>query len=228
MHPSLVLGCPGARLHPHPSVLEHGVGLLDVLGSKVLEALLHGLREERDQVPHAPLVPHGPAHALGDLNLLALAQVPRARTLLHGVQRTHPPVQFDSRSVLGDVVVPRGLLRAGKHGAAHHRARPEGEGLGDVAGVLDPAVRDDWDAVLCPQPRDVEHGRGLPPSHSADLLGGADGPAAHADPKGVRPDADEALGLSGGHHVAGDDLQVRVVLLDPLDHLHLVHGVALA
>ena len=68
---------------------------------------------------------------------------------------------------------------------------------------------------------------GLGTAHSTHLLGSADGAAAHAHAETVHACQDEVIGLSGGHHVAADELDVRVGGLDVLDHVDLVHRITL-
>ena len=57
------------------------------------------------------------------------------------------------------------------------------------------------------------------------LLGGANGPGAHAHAQGVCTAINETARLPAGDHVAADDLQVRVRPLDMRQHLQLVGGV---
>ena len=54
-----------------------------------------------------------------------------------------------------------------------------------------------------------------------------DGSCSHADPQSVNSSVDEVLSLLCSHYVAPYDLQVRVVLLDVLDHVDLKDRVAL-
>ena len=82
VHPSLLLGRPGPGLHSEVAFLEHGVRHFDILGPKILEALLDGLDKEGNEVPDTSLVLDGARDALGNLNLLALSQVPGAAALL--------------------------------------------------------------------------------------------------------------------------------------------------
>ena len=54
-----------------------------------------------------------------------------------------------------------------------------------------------------------------------------DGSCSYADPQSVNSRINEVLGLLYSHYVAPYDLQVRVVLLDVLDHANLKDRVAL-
>lgn len=91
----------------------------------------------------------------------------------------------------------------------------------------DAAVRDAGHAELARDAGDVVDRCGLCTPHRAHLLGGADGAAAHAHAQAVHACPDQVVRLAGGDDVAPDELDLRVVRLDVLDHVDLVHGVAL-
>jgi hypothetical protein len=71
------------------------------------------------------------------------------------------------------------------------------------------------------------YGGSLGPANCHGVLGDTDGAGSHANTDAVRSCFDEVLALSRGDHVAGQDVDFRVGLLDFPDHLDLEHRVAL-
>ena len=88
--------------------------------------------------------------------------------------------------------------------------------LRDVAGVLDPAVGADGDAVLRRDLGAVEHGGDLRHAGAGDDPRGADRAGAHAYLHAVGARGDELLGRLAGRDIASDHL-------DAVAGLHLLH-----
>ncbi len=61
--------------------------------------------------------------------------------------------------------------------------------------------------------------------YTAYLLGGAYRARAHAHSESISTSCYKAAGLSACHHIAGNDLQIWMGLLQVLQHLYLVGGV---
>ncbi len=96
-----------------------------------------------------------------------------------------------------------------------------------MADIPDAAVSDDGNTELTRELRHSVDGSRLRATDSHDLLGDTDRARTHANPKTVRASSDEACRLLACNDIAGDDLELREGLLDPLDHLNLVDRVAL-
>mmetsp|Transcript_8410 Transcript_8410/g.38241 ORF Transcript_8410/g.38241 Transcript_8410/m.38241 type:complete len:331 (+) Transcript_8410:1393-2385(+) len=226
VHATLLLRGAGACLHAHRTVVPELRRVFHGLGSHVLEALLHAVGEVRNHLHHRSLVLHGAAHALRHLEVAALAEVASVGALRHGVEGTHAAVLLHAHAVVVEVLT-RGLGGTREHGAAHRDGGSEGERLGDVARVLDAAVGDDGNAKLRREVGALVDGGRLAAAHRAHLLRGADGAGTHADAESVGASLEEPLRLELGHDVTADDVELGDVRLEPLDHLNLVHGVAL-
>ena len=95
----------------------------------------------------------------------------------------------------------------------------------DVAGELDAAVADDGDGAFEGLAGVVDGGE-LGDAHAADDAGGADGTGADADLDGVGAGVAQGDGGLAGGDVAGDDVDVGVMLGDPAHHVHDAFGVA--
>ena len=101
-----------------------------------------------------------------------------------------------------------------------------GDGLDNVAGILDAAVGDDGDAVFIGHFGALENGGDLGHADAGDHAGGADGAGADAHLDAVRASLDESLGALGGGHVARDKLHLREFFLYQTHAAQDVGGVA--
>ena len=128
---------------------------------------------------------------------------------LHRAERAHPAVGLVLLAGDEDQLTGR-LGDAGQQRAEHHRVRADRDRLGDVAGVLQPAVADhrdsrpgrqalaaSWIAVTC--------GHADPGDHP----GGADRAGTDADLDRVRAGVDQRLRARPGRDVAADDVHPR-------------------
>mmetsp|Transcript_88888 Transcript_88888/g.231696 ORF Transcript_88888/g.231696 Transcript_88888/m.231696 type:complete len:539 (+) Transcript_88888:248-1864(+) len=228
MHSALPLRGGGAELEPQLARVQLAAEFLHAPGSDVLHPVLKPLAEVGHVGPHGALVLDRARHALRHLDGGRAAEVAVVRALLHGLQRAHAAVALEPHAVVGEEILPWGLLCAGQHAAAHGGARPHAQGLHDVPWAADATVRDDGNAVPPRELRHVVHGGGLRPPARAHLLRGADRADAHAYAQGVNTAVDEVLGLPLRDHVATDHLEVRKLLLHPPDDVVLKMAVALA
>lgn len=144
----------------------------------------------------------------------------------HRFQRAHSTVLLQADAV-GEEILAGSLAGAGQQRTHHDGRRSKAQRFHDVSDVLDAAVGDDWHAELSRVLRDLINSRRLGTTASHDFLRDANRAAAHADTQSVAASVDEVFGLRSRHHIAGDDLQVRIRLLDVLDHLDLEAAVAL-
>src|SRR5262249_35868396 len=80
------------------------------------------------------------------LEIELVLEIPVAAAAPHGPNRSHAAVFLEAASLVENDFAGA-LVRAGEEVAHHHRARADGEGLRDVAGEADPAVRDDRDVA---------------------------------------------------------------------------------
>src|SRR5690606_15875851 len=157
-------------------------------------AVAHGRSQAADElvddVGERALVDDPALDALGDQLVLggdvALeVAVLRVRAGLHGAHRAHAPVLLEPLALVEDHVAGR-LVDAGEQAAEHDRVRPGGDGLGDVAGVLDAAVGDDRGPVAGGGVGGVVHRGDLGDAHPGDDAGRADRPGADTHLHGVR------------------------------------------
>ena len=119
------------------------------------------------------------------------------------------------------------LVRSRQKRAHHHTVGSQGERFDDVSDARYATVGDDRYIELSGILSDFVHGRGLSASDCHDFLRDAYRSTAHAHSECVRTGFDQVLRLTLCDDVAGDDLNVRVRLLDPFDHVDLIDGIAL-
>lgn len=110
---------------------------------------------------------------------------------------------------------------------SYHSRSSDAESLHDMARRRNATIGNAWHAKLSGDARDIVNGGGLRAAHSTHFLSRADGSTAHTHAQTVHARLNEVVGLPGSDHVATDELNVRVGGLDVLDHVDLVHGVAL-
>ncbi len=138
---------------------------------------------------------------------------------------THAAIGLEAAALVEDGLAGR-LVDAGEEGADHDDVGAGGDGLGEVAGVLDAAVGDDGDAVLGGGAGGLGDGGDLRHAGAGDHACGADGAGADADLDGVGAGVDEGLGAVVGGDVAGEESYVGEALLDFADGFEDAGGVA--
>ena len=102
----------------------------------------------------------------------------------------------------------RRLLGAGKQAADHDGVRAGDNGLGDVTGEADAAVRDDRNISVAQRFSNIRDRGDLRYTNTRHDARRADGARADADLHSVRASVDERARRFGRRDVAGDDLLV--------------------
>ena len=103
-------------------------------------------------------------------------------------------------------------------------AAPGGDGLGDVAGILDAAVGDHRHAGSLGRARSFQDGRDLRHARAGHHARGADRARADADFDAVDAQRDQIARAFVRCHVAGDQLHFRQALLHRADRVHHARG----
>ena len=163
-------------------------------------------------VGHLPLDPFGnQLVGRGILLEVTVRAAPR-----HGTQGSHAAIGFEAAALVQDHLARR-LVGACDGAADHGAACARSDGLGEIAGKLDAAIRDDRH-VACSGCR-VHDCRQLRHAHARDDPRGADRPRpdAHLDRIGAR--VDQGAGGLGRGDIAGDHLHLVGKHLDALDRL---------
>ena len=159
--------------------------------------------------------------------LLGVLATATGLLVLHGVDGTHAAVSLDELTLTGDERGTGRLGGAGKETTHHDGGGTKSEALDDVANVLDTTIGDARNTEASGERGNVVDGSSLGTANSHDLLGNAGRARAHADTETVNASSDQSSSLLTSNDVSADDIEVRELLLDPLDHLDLVHGVTL-
>jgi hypothetical protein len=97
-----------------------------------------------------------------------------------------------------------------------------------VANILDTTVGNAGDTEASSEGADGVNTGSLGSADGHDLLGDASTATAHTDTQTIDTSGDERSSLLPSDHVSADHIKIRELLLDPLDHLNLVHAVTLA
>ena len=138
--------------------------------------------------------------------VLAL-EVALAGALGHGGERAHAAVGLEAAALIEDGFAG-GFVDAGEEGAHHADVGAGGDGFGNVAGILDPAVGDDGNVAFAAGAGGLGDGGDLGHAGAGDHAGGADGARADADFDGVGAGVHEGERALVGSDVAGEEVDV--------------------
>lgn len=188
-----------------------------------------------------PSVSHGTRHALSNQDAITLGEVTSSTGIarltvlatsasllvLHGVNAAHATVRLDQFALSGDKRSSRRLGCAGQETTHHDGGSTKGESLDNVANILNTAIGNARHTEARSEGADTVDSGSLRTTDGHNLLGNASRTTAHANTKTVNTSLDQTSSLLPGDDVSADNVQGRELLLDPLDHLDLVHAVAL-
>ena len=244
VHVTLGLSRDGTELKSDLAINDTLAQSSQALDTNVLERVLDTSNEVRNELVDGTTVKDGTRDTLSDEEFVTLGEVAGSTgvgslgvvgvggantglLVLHGVDRAHTSVGLDELALAGNERLTRRLSGTGKETAHHDSAGTECETLDDVTNVLDTTVGDTGNTEAGSERGDRVDGSGLRTADSHDLLGDASRARAHTDSETINAGGDEASSLLTGDNVAANDIEVGVGLLDELDHLNLVHRVAL-
>src|SRR5688572_9674977 len=233
-----VVGCFLRDHHVVRVTLAHagGADLQEArLSAEILQraaaAVAHACFQSADQLMdverEAALVRDAALDALGHelhVGLVAL-EVAVAAPRLHGLDRGHAAVELVGAALEEDRLAGA-LLGPGEEAADHDRLGAGRDHLRDVAGEADAAVSDDRDVATLDAADGGENGGQLWHADAGDDAGRTDRADAHADLDGVGPGLHEGARAVFRADVAGDDVELGVLLLDVADGVQDVSGVA--
>ena len=214
---------------------QAGSGDLDELA--VLPQVINGLRSAvshtgaqaanhlEDGVCQRSLVGHTAFHAFGNQFLLALLEITVLGTHGHGREAAHAAIDLEGTALI-DFHGSGALLGTGQQAAQHNAASTRCQGLGDIAGILDAAVRDHAHAVFVSFFRTVGNGCDLRNTDTGNHTGRADGTGADTNLHAVHTGGDQVMRRGGCCHVTGEQGNIRILVTD-LFHL-LQHTQAVA
>ena len=115
---------------------------------------------------------------------------------------------------------------AGEKAADHDAGGAGGDGFGDVAGIFDAAISNDWDAGAFCGFGGFEDGGDLWHAGAGDDASGADGAWADADFESIHAEGDEIFCAFIGGDVSSDQLHFREAMANGFDGFHDAFGVA--
>ncbi len=181
---------------------------LDAFRNELREAVLAG----------ALALHHAFSAHLGAGKVFGALKVALARTLAHGSKRAHAAIALEAAPLIENGFAGA-LINAGKQGADHDGTSSGGDGLGDLARVLDAAVGDDGNAALLCSTRCFGNGRDLRHSRAGDHARGANGAGSDANFNSVSARVDQGHGALVGGYVASQYTDMGKPLLHFADRL---------
>src|ERR1700738_4634427 len=198
-----------AGLQAAYELVDHGLQR-PAVGYAAFDALGHELRQP---VLGGPLaLDHAFGALLAASHVLGALEVAFPGALAHGGKRSHAAVGLEAAALVEDGLAGA-LVHAREERADHDGTGAGGDGLGDLAGVLDAAVGDDRNVVLAGGAIGFRDGGDLRHAGAGDHAGGADGAAPDAHLDGVGARVDQGLGALVGGHVTGQEADAGKALL---------------
>ena len=164
---------------------------------------------------------------LGDVALVVVLEVAVSGAVAHSAEGTHAAVRLEG-AALGEDHFARSFISTGEHGTHHHGVSAGSESLGDITGEADAAVSDQRNAGAFESFCHIGNSGNLRDANTGNDTRRADGARADTDLDSVSAVVDESLGSVTGSDVAADHLNVRVVLLNPVDAVQHALGVAVS
>jgi hypothetical protein len=207
----------------------------------VLKRVLEAGSKVRNELLDRSSVSHGTRNTLSDQNAVTLREVTSSSSVallavlatvagllvLHGVDAAHASVSLDKLTLARDER-STGRLGGTSQETTHHDGRgTKGKTLDDVTNVLDTTVSDTRNAKASSESADTVDSSSLGTADSHNLLGDTGRTTTHTDSETINTSSDQRSSLLSGHDVSANDIDVRELLLNPLDHLDLVHTVTL-
>lgn len=181
----------------------------------------------RDTLGNEDAVTLGKVTSSAGVALLAVLATVAGLLVLHGVDAAHATVSLDQLALSGNEGGTRRLSGTGEETTHHDSGSAKGEALDNVADVLNTAIGNARNAEAGSESADTVNGSGLGATDSHDLLGDAGRTTAHTNSETVDTGRNEGGGLLAGDDVTTNDIKTRELGLAPLDHVNLVHAVAL-
>jgi hypothetical protein len=232
----------GAKFEPDSAVDNTLVQLREALDTNVLERVLYTSHEvgnelgdgatvldrARDTLCNKHAITLGEVACSAGIAGLCICAASSCLLVLHGGNTAHTTVSLDDLAVTADKVLSRGLGGTGKETTHHDRGCAHGKTLDNVTNILDATIGNARHAETTGKGGDIEDRGSLGPSDSHDFLSDAGTATAHTDTETVGTSSNKSSSLVSGDDVSANHVELRVCLLDELDHVNLVHAVTLA
>lgn len=201
----------------------------------------NGTDDMKGEKKNLPSVSHRAGNTLGNENAVTLGEVTSGTSVallavlaaatsllvLHGVDAAHATVRLDQLTLSGHEGRTGRLSCTSQQATHHDSGSAKRKTLDNVANVLNTTIGNARNAESGGKGADSVDRGGLRAADSHNLLGDASGAAAHANSETVDAGSDKRSSLLSSNDVSADDIEVRELGLDPLDHVDLVHAVTL-
>lgn len=235
-------GAGTSHLEANSSVVHTLVQSLEAGNTDILQGVLDTRNEVGNELGDGATVKNGTSDTLSNQDTVLLREVTGSTSVaglavlgtsasllvLHGGDTAHTTVGLDELTLLAHEVLARRLGGTGKETSHHDSGGTHSQTLDDVTNVLDTTVSNARNTEASGESGDAADSNGLGTANSHDLLGDASTTAAHANSQAIDTSSNQGCGLLTSNNVTTDNVDLGEVLLDPLDHLNLVHAVTLA
>ena len=148
-------------------------------------------------------------------------------TALHGTDGSHSAINLELSSLI-DLHVTGSLFAAGKQRTHHNDMCTGSDCFHDIAGILDTAVSDNGNIILGSSFRTVEDRGDLRNTDTGNHACRADGTGSDTDFYAVNTAFNQCAGRFRSSNVAGDQLNIGIFVLDLLNGIHDILGMAVS
>ncbi len=159
--------------------------------------------------------------------LLAVLATAAGLLVLHGIDGAHATISLDQLALSGNEGGARRLSGTSEETTHHDSGSTKGKTLDDVADVLNTTIGNGRNTEASSKGADGVNGGSLGTADSHNLLGDAGRTTAHTNTDTVDTSLNKSSSLLTGNDIASNDIEAGELVLAPLDHLNLVHAVAL-
>lgn len=242
---TLDLSASATHLEADNALVDTVVQLIERLDTHVLQRVLDTGNKVGDELGDGATVQDGASDTLGDQDARVLREVASSTSIaglvglgvlavtagllvLHGGDTAHTTVRLDKLTLVANEVLAGGLGGTGEETTHHDSAGAKGQTLDDVTDVLDTTVGNARNAEASSKRRDAADGSSLRTADSHDLLGNASTTGTHANSQAIGTSSNKQSSLLLGDNVTSDNVDLRELLLDVLEHVELVHAAAVA
>jgi len=143
MRMALSEGCRG-DLHESAVIFQ----FLDRLRTTISHTGPETAHQLKYGILHTALIRHTALYAFRHQLLVVLLEIAVLRSLRHGAQRAHPPVYLELTSLI-DLRAAGRLLTPSQQRTQHDYIGACGDGLGNIARILDSSICNDGYTIFC-------------------------------------------------------------------------------
>ena len=153
-------------------------------------------------------------------------EVSLTRSMFHSFERSHTTILLQTHTITIEILA-RSLFSSSKHASHHHSASTQTQGLCDVTHITNTTISNHRNTklrtILCQEINSWT----LTTTHSTHLLCCANWTHTHTNMNTIHTSLDKMLALTHSYHITTHHINLRIIRLQPTNHLQLETGITL-